>query len=115
MALIDRALSVRQPWAELILQGVKRLEYRPKRTNIRERVYIYASLTPADNNAAWRRSGHKLGELPVGIIIGSVEIVGCRVDGRIDEYAYVLANPRRLRKPLKPKNQPLPAFWRPEF
>ena len=40
-----RALSIRQPWAELILQGHKTIEVRSQRTNIRERVYIYAGAT----------------------------------------------------------------------
>jgi hypothetical protein len=115
MARITRALSIRQPWAELVLRGLKRREYRARRTNIRERVYVYASLTPADSNSGWRKVGHAPGELPIGVIVGSVEIVGCRVDGKIDEFAYELANPRRFRVPLKPKNQPQPGFWRPKF
>ena len=43
-----RALSIRQPYAEQILRGTKKIEYRGRPTNIRERVYIYASLTPGD-------------------------------------------------------------------
>jgi superfamily I DNA/RNA helicase len=39
-----RALSVRQPWAELIMRGEKTIEVRSLRTNIRGRVHIYASL-----------------------------------------------------------------------
>ena len=38
-----RALSVCQPFAEQILSGEKRIEYRSLPTNIRGRVYIYAS------------------------------------------------------------------------
>ena len=41
-----RALSIRHPYAEQILRGKKKAEYRSRPTNIRERVYIYASLTP---------------------------------------------------------------------
>jgi hypothetical protein len=38
------ALSVRQPYAELILRGIKRIEYRTRPTRIvGERFYIYAS------------------------------------------------------------------------
>ena len=39
-----RALSIRQPYAEQILRGTKTIEYRSVKTNIRERIYIYASL-----------------------------------------------------------------------
>ena len=42
----NRALSIRQPYAEQIMRGVKTIEYRSILTHIRGRVYIYASLTP---------------------------------------------------------------------
>jgi len=115
MAEVTRAISIRQPWAELIMQGVKQREYRSRATNIRERVYVYASLTPADDPAGWRKVGHERGKLPTGVIVGSVEIVGCRSDGTVDEFAYELANPKRLRKPIAPKNHPQPGFWRPKL
>ena len=39
-----RALSIRQPYAELILRGIKTAEYRSRRTGIiGERFLIYAS------------------------------------------------------------------------
>ena len=47
----NRALSIRQPYAEMILRGIKKIEYRTMRTNIRGRVYIYASLTPGSEQA----------------------------------------------------------------
>ena len=38
-----RALSIRQPFAELILRGIKTVEYRSRATRmIGERFYIYA-------------------------------------------------------------------------
>lgn len=43
-----RALSIRQPYAEQILRGEKKIEYRSRPTNIRERVYIYASMPHGD-------------------------------------------------------------------
>ena len=39
-----RALSIRQPHAEAILRGVKKIEYRTRRTKVRGRIYIYANL-----------------------------------------------------------------------
>src|SRR5438128_1264937 len=42
------ALSIRQPFAELILRGIKTVEYRSKSTKIiGERFFIYASKKPA--------------------------------------------------------------------
>ena len=43
-----RALSIRQPFAELILRGIKTVEYRSRPTRIiGQRFHIYASLAPA--------------------------------------------------------------------
>ena len=39
-----KALSIRQPWAELNLRGDKTVESRSQITKIRGRVYIYAAL-----------------------------------------------------------------------
>ncbi len=48
-ALPMRALSIRQPYAELILRGIKTIEYRSRRTRITgERIYIYAARKPGD-------------------------------------------------------------------
>ena len=72
-----RALSVKQPFAEQILRGSKTIEYRNRPTHIRERVYIYASLgpRPAEDFA---HMNLKPGDLPTGMLVGTVEIVGCR-------------------------------------
>lgn len=111
---VTRAISIRQPYVELILQGKKKYEYRSKHTNIRERVYLYASLTPADHEPSWKKVKRQPGQLPTGCIVGSVEIVDC-IGTEKDGFAYKLKNPKRIRKFIKPKNQPSPVFWIPEF
>lgn len=112
---LDRAISIRQPYVELILRGIKQREYRSRPTNIRGRVLLYAALRPADNPGKWRKVGREPGELPTGLIVGSVEITDCRWDDRAGGYAYVLERPRRLRSKLTATNQPQPCFWRPQF
>lgn len=97
-----RALSIRQPFAELILRGTKRIEYRTRPTRIiGERFWIYASKRPAvvggQKRTAWSSDlalpdqplppwmvelaeGLRLwkpGELPVGVIVGSAVIERC--------------------------------------
>lgn len=105
------AISIRQPYAELILLGKKKLEYRNRPTRIRGRVWIYASLRPADDDASWRKVESKPGALPAGVVVGSVDIVGCRELGD-GEYGYVLARPKRCR-PWKPTGTPQPVWFRP--
>jgi hypothetical protein len=112
---ITRALSIRQPFVEQILRGQKLIEFRNRPTEIRERVYIYASRSPSRDEPAWRAVGMPIGSLPVGAVLGSVEIVGCRFNGRAGTYEWLLRASKRLRHPLIPRNHPQPVFWRPNF
>jgi hypothetical protein len=105
------AISIRQPYTELILRGVKKNEFRSQPTNIRDRVFLYAALKPADDPLQWCRAHAKPGDLATGVVVGSVEIVGCRWDSRVGSYAYALRNPKRLRRPFAPRGrQPTPSF-----
>ena len=98
-----RALSIRQPFAELILAGRKTVEYRTRPTRvIGERFWIYASKGRGARgegraNDIWSRDlavadaplppwmielaeGLRLwkpGELPTGVIVGSAVIERC--------------------------------------
>lgn len=105
-----RALSIRQPYAEQILRGTKPVEYRSRRTNIRERVYIYASMTPS-HAQAWEDIGMQPGDLPTGVLVGTVEITNCTVTP--EGYGWHLAKPERLKRKMKPKNHPQPAWFYP--
>jgi predicted RNA-binding protein with PUA-like domain len=124
-----RALSVRQPWAELIIRGDKTIEARTIRTNIRERVFIYGSLGDVDieDQARVRREyGLDIGSLPRGVLVGSVKIVGCRPlavrDSRAaafpvrrdnEYFAWLLASPQRASELVKPTKHPQPVFFTP--
>ena len=129
-----RALSIRQPYAELILRGVKTVEYRSFATRkIGERFYIYAPLkTAPDARKIWSRDlgmpGDALPEwllelaeqvrmiepgalLPTGVIVGSAVIEKVsRVDSM---YGWHLTGARRARKLRKPDGHPQPVWFRP--
>jgi len=112
LTTIRRAISIRQPYVEQILRGQKTWEYRRQNTKIRECVYLYASRTPGPKTE-WRKLRMEPADLPTGRIIGAVEITATR---RLrDGFAYKLENPRRLKRQLKPINQPQPWFWKPRF
>ena len=111
---MTRAISIKQPFVELILAGKKRYEYRTVGTNIRERVYLYASAKPRTEPRLWRAAGKTFNELATGLILGSVEIIDCRPHA-VHGYRYFLVNPERLQRPLRPSNKPSPIFWRPQF
>ncbi len=107
-----RALSIRQPYVEMILRGIKKAEYRSRLTHIRERVYIYASLKPGDESY-YKKLQVEPGTLPTGLILGTVEIVDCKYRILQGDYQWILANPKRLKTPIKPERQPQPGFFKP--
>lgn len=68
-----KALSVRQPWATFIIDGLKTIEVRSWPTKFRGRLAIHVSqkLAGGFRAADWV-------DLPRGAIIGTVEVVGCK-------------------------------------
>jgi hypothetical protein len=105
-----RALSVRQPYAELIMSGKKRIEYRSRRTRLRERIYIYVSKIPGPLDA-FADLAMKPGDLPTGMLIGTVEIYDCT--GADRDFHWHLRNPERLTELVRPKCKPQPIFFYP--
>ncbi len=105
-----RPISIRQPLVELILRGEKTIEWRSQPTRVRERVYLYASLTlnTVDGFAAKDAL-----LLPRGAILGSVAITDCIQDPD-GSFGFVLEAPLRYAQPLKFSGQPQPLFWKPK-
>ncbi len=108
-----RALSIRQPAAEAIMRGAKDVEYRKRSTNIRGRIYIYASLgrsDPAEEEGdlkRWKMTDASLEDLPRGVIVGTVELY----DSEGGEW--YLRNPVRAERLRKPKKRPQPIWFYP--
>ena len=112
---IIRALSVRQLYAEQILQGKKTIEYRTVRTNIiGERVYIYASKLFDISEDAWENVTTAPKDMPTGVLVGTVVIEKCLEEPDDDDlYEWHLVKPERLSRPLKPKNRAQPVWFKP--
>jgi ASCH domain len=73
------ALSLKQPWAALVVAGRKTIEVRKWPTAIRGRVFIHAARTVDNRPAAWAWVSddvRPLAELTGGVI-GSAELTGC--------------------------------------
>jgi len=110
-----KGLSLRQPWAELVIRGVQQVEQRTRPVRIRGRVYIYASLgrlDPLDEADAAAEYGLDVDSLPRGVVIGTVEIADC-VDVGYGEYEWKLENPQRLPQPVPPIEKPQPVWFHP--
>lgn len=128
--MIHKVITVKQPWARLIAQGVKNIENRTWKTNYRGRVLIHASSIPVKminpNNVFTKEQWNSLSdgiqkEIICGkdyvnsAIIGSVEIVDCVVNhssiwAEKGVYNWVLANPILYSKPIENVKGKL-SFW----
>ena len=108
-----RAISIQQPFVEQILTGKKKTEYRSSGNviGIRGRVYLYASKT-LRSDEDYQEAGYERGKLQTGLIVGSVEIVGCFVDDG-GTTNIQLKNPIRYKEPLVPENGGQPLFFYP--
>lgn len=101
------ALSVRQPWAWLIVNGFKDVENRTRRTRHRGPLLVHASLSKTDFAKLRAEVERKHGvvvpdEVERGGVVGVVDIVACDERPRSEwhatgHYGWVLANPRRLK------------------
>ncbi len=114
-------LSVRQPWAWMIIHGDKDIENRTWRTRVRGPVLIHASgsctrreYEEASGFAFWCIGGAiwdnypKFEHLQRGGIVGQVEIVDCVSDSDspwfVGPYGFVLRNPVALPwRPMRGK------------
>ena len=107
-----KAISIRQPWAWLILNAGKDIENRTWPTSVRGRVLIHAasSMTQEEyldaHYFAFKLNPSMAQRIPImkslerGGIVGEVEIVNCMVKAYSQwfsgPYGFVLRNPKPL-------------------
>lgn len=84
------ALSVKQPWAALLVAGVKSIEVRKWPTKRRGPVLIHASKVPDERPHGWARIATPelaaLAELRGGFI-GIGDLDGCRTYSTVPDFA----------------------------
>lgn len=71
-----KVLTIKQPWATLIMQKYKRFEFRSWKTNYRGELLIHAGKS-IDKEALKRLEKYLPDELPVGKILGKVTLCDC--------------------------------------
>jgi ASC-1-like (ASCH) protein len=112
-----KTLSLKQPFAELILQGKKKIELRNWNTKFRGEFLIHASKKP--DVGSMKQFGFS--ELPLGFIVGKAELVGVkRYDSEEEHrkdaglhlassawgnFGFVLENPQRINPPIPAKGK----------
>ena len=71
-----KVLTIKQPWATLIMQGDKRFEFRSWQTKYRGDLLIHAG-KGIDKEAMKRLAKYLPDEIPLGKILGKVTLVDC--------------------------------------
>ena len=71
-----KVLTIKQPWATLIMQQDKRFEFRSWQTKYRGELLIHAG-KGIDKEAIKRLEKYLPAELPYGKILGKVKLVDC--------------------------------------
>ena len=112
-----KALTIKEPWASLIVNGYKKYEFRSWKTKYRGKILIHAGMS-LEKDAAKRFSEYNL-EYYKGAIIGEATITDCiLVDTKFNEelrkinplvyarsnhvetYAWKLENIKKYDKPI---------------
>jgi ASCH domain len=97
-----RALTIRQPWASLMVAGEKDVENRGWTTRYRGALAIHAGQRLDEDLKPWQRSiVQRIDDLPRGAIIGIVDLVDVVRDSRSQwaepgSYHWLLTNPRPI-------------------
>ena len=115
-----KTLSLKQPFAELIVSGKKTIELRNWNTKFRGKFLIHASKIP-DSKAMKKFNFDKL---PTGVIIGEAELIDVKkyendlehkkdkdkhlADSSWGKYGFILKNAKRV-KPIEAKGKL--GFW----
>ena len=71
-----KVLTIKQPWASLIIQGYKRFEFRSWQTKYRGELLIHAG-KGIDKETVKRLEKYIPENIPLGKIIGKVKLVDC--------------------------------------
>ena len=110
-----RALSIRQPWAWLVVNGYKDIENRTWSTEFRGRVYIHAGQRMVTDDYPEQRehiSGAGIvipAKLARGAIVGEVTITGCRSSSDspwfCGPYGFLLEDPVAYEHPIPYRGQ----------
>lgn len=82
-----KVLTIKEPWASLIINGYKEYEFRSFKTNYRGKILIHAGLTLEKNNTI-KFNNYNL-DYGKGEIIGEAYITDCiLVDDEFENKLY---------------------------
>ena len=117
-----KVLTIKEPWATLIIEGYKMYEFRSWKTKYRGKILIHAGMTLEKDNAL-KFQEYKL-NYNKGAIIGEAELTDCIFvtkefneelrqinslvygkSGHVEKYAWKLENVKKYDEPIYIKGQ----------
>ena len=116
-----KVLSIKEPFATLIKDGIKIYETRSWKTNYRGEIYIHASLSLSKSERVESTNKYLKSEIKPGFILCKCELVDCipmtdefikYINKETSEYDYGLYSEGRYAwklKVLEVLDEPIPA------
>ena len=117
-----KVLTIKQPWASLIIEQYKKYEFRSWKTNYRGKILIHAGLT-LEKDMQERVKDYNL-NYTLGAIIGEAELVDCILvdkefneelryidpivygkSNHVEKYAWKLKNIKKYQEPIYVKGK----------
>ena len=117
-----KVLTIKEPWASLIINGYKKYEFRSWKTNYRGKLLIHAGMS-LEKEVVPRFKDYNL-DYQMGYIIGEAQLVDCiKVDeqfnkelisidpivygksNHVENYAWKLENIKKYDKPIPIKGK----------
>ena len=112
-----KVLTIKQPWASLIIEGYKKYEFRSWKTNYRGKILIHAGMS-IEKDMLERFKDYDL-NYTAGAIIGEAELVDCILvdkelndelisidkvvygkSNHVEKYAWKLENIKKYEEPI---------------
>lgn len=112
-----KVLTIKQPWASLIIEGYKEYEFRSWKINYRGKILIHAGMK-LEKDMAERFKEYHL-DYTLGAIIGEAELIDCILvdkefnetlrqinplvyakSNHVETYAWKLANIKKYDEPI---------------
>lgn len=104
-----RVLTIKQPWAHLIIRGIKRVENRSWQTDYRGMILIHAGQAYDESCERDRTYGFDRDQLVYGAVIGTADLVDIVTEHSspffVGPFGWVLENARCLAEPIPLRGQ----------
>lgn len=116
-----KALTIKEPWASLIVNGYKKYEFRSWKTNYRGKILIHAGMS-IEKDMLGNIKDYNI-EINKGAIIGEADLADCILvneefdeelrnideivygNNHINNYAWKLENIKKYDKPIPIKGK----------